>query len=91
METTKLSSKGQVIIPKAIRESHRWQPGTEFVIEESGAGIVLTPRKPFPPTRLEEGLGCAGYTGPAKTLEEMDEGIAAELRETWRKHGDGRP
>ncbi len=75
-----MSSKGQVIIPKAIRESHRWRPGTEFVVKESSAGIVLTPRKPFPSTRLEDGLGCAGYTGPAKTVAEMDEGIAAELR-----------
>lgn len=84
METTKLSSKGQVIIPKAIRESHHWQAGTEFVIEESAAGIVLKPRKLFPPTRLEQGVGCTGYQGPAKTIEEMEEGIAADIRRQWR-------
>ena len=84
METTKLSSKGQVIIPKTIRESHHWQPGTEFVIEDSPAGILLKPRKLFPPTRLEEGVGCAGYKGPARTLEEMEEGITADLRKKWR-------
>ena len=85
METTKLSSKGQVIIPKVIRESHHWQAGTEFVIEETAAGITLKPRKPFPATRLENGVGCAGYKGPAKTLEEMEEGIAADIRKKWRK------
>jgi AbrB family looped-hinge helix DNA binding protein len=84
METTRLSSKGQIIIPKAIRDSHCWQPGTEFVIEASAVGIVLKPRKLFPPTRLEEGLGCAGYQGRTKTLEEMDEGIATDLRRKWR-------
>jgi AbrB family looped-hinge helix DNA binding protein len=84
METTKLSSKGQVIIPKTIRESHHWQPGTEFVIEDSPTGILLKPRKLFPPTRHEEGVGCAGYKGPARTLEEMEEGIAADIRKKWR-------
>ena len=53
------------------------------MIEDAGDGLVLKPRKPFPPTRLEDGLGCAGYKGPVKTLEEMDEGIAAELRRQW--------
>ncbi|MBI5446343.1 MAG: AbrB/MazE/SpoVT family DNA-binding domain-containing protein, partial [Deltaproteobacteria bacterium] len=76
--------KGQVIIPKAIREGHHWTAGTEFIVEDTAAGLLLKPRKPFPPTRVEEGLGCAGYSGPAKTLEEMEEGIAAELRETWQ-------
>lgn len=85
METTKLSSKGQVIIPKPIRESHHWQPGTEFVIEETATGIILKPRKLFPSTRLADGVGCAGYKGPAKTLEEMEEGIAADIRKKWRK------
>lgn len=85
METTKLSSKGQIIIPKTIRESHHWQPGTEFAIEETAAGLLLKPRKPFPATRLENGIGCAGYKGPAKTLAEMEEGLAADIRKKWRK------
>jgi len=88
MSTTKLSSKGQIHIPKSLRTTHHWLPGTEFVIEDASDGLVLKPRKPFPPTRLEDGLGCAGYKGPAKTLEEMDEGIAAELRRQWSRKED---
>ena len=84
METTRLSSKGQVIIPKAIRESRHWEPGTEFVVEESAGGILLVPRKPFLPTRVEDGIGCSGYEGPPKTLEEMAEGIAVDIRREWR-------
>lgn len=83
METTKLSSKGQIIIPKSVRSAHHWQPGTEFVIEDRGDAILLKPRKPFPVTNLKEGLGCAGYSGPAKTLEEMEQGIADEIRKRW--------
>ena len=73
-------NKGQIRIPKSIRSAHRWLPGTEFVIEDTGEGIILKPRKPFPPTRLEDGLGCAGYKGPAKTLAEMEEGIWQSIR-----------
>lgn len=41
METTKLSSKGQVIIPKHIRESHHWTAGLELQVIEFEGGILL--------------------------------------------------
>lgn len=85
MDTTRLSSKGQVVIPRLVRDAHGWPPGTELVIEDAGDAIVLRPRKPFPPTRLEDGLGGTGYRGPAQTVEEMDEGIAREVRRRWRE------
>jgi len=87
METTKLSSKGQVIIPKAVRENHHWQPGTEFIIEETASGIYLRPSRLFPPTRLKEGVGCAGYKGVAKSLDEIESGLTADLRKQWSKGG----
>jgi hypothetical protein len=34
-----------------------------------------------PETELEDLVGCSGYIGPPKTLEEMDEGIASRLRD----------
>ena len=85
METTTLSSKGQIIIPKSIRESHHWMPGEKFIIEETQAGIILKPARPFPATTLEEGFGCAGYRGARKSVEEMTEGIEAELRKVWKR------
>ena len=32
---TKVSTKGQVILAKAIRENHKWKPGTELNVEET--------------------------------------------------------
>ena len=49
---------------------------------------VGNPTKPFPPTRVEDGLGCTGYRGPAKTPEEMDAGIDAHLRQVWQPDGE---
>ena len=47
METTRLSTKGQIILPKGIRVSRAWGPGTEFTVEETGNGILLRPTTRF--------------------------------------------
>ena len=85
METTLLSSKGQVIIPKTIRSSHHWRAGTRFVVEEVQGGVLLTPVSSFSVTDLKSGLGCAGYKGAAKSLEEMQAEMDAEMAQTWSK------
>lgn len=84
MERTRLSSKGQVILPKAIRAAHNWEPGVEFMAEDTSEGVLLRPLKPGPPVRLKEVVGSVGYTGPARTVEEMDEAIAEALRNAKR-------
>jgi AbrB family looped-hinge helix DNA binding protein len=76
METTKLSSKGQIILPKSVRDSHHWSAGMEFEIEDTPDGVMLRPAKSFSPTRLRDVIGCTGYAGPAKTLEDMEAAIA---------------
>lgn len=82
MYVVKLSSKGQLVIPAPVRAAHRWRDGDEFVVEEVDQGLLLRPRKPFAATRLEDVAGSLHYAGPAKTIEEMDEGIAAWLRKS---------
>lgn len=81
METTRLSSKGQVVLPKALREARNWPPGTEFRVEAFEDGVVLRPVKPFAPTRLEDVVGVAAYKGARKSLEEMEEAIAKGVKE----------
>jgi len=81
METTRLSNKGQVVIPKAIRVLHGWKPGIEFVIENVGDGIKLKPMKPYKETTIEEVIGCVGYKGPKKSLKDMEAAIAKGAKE----------
>lgn len=76
MEITRLSSKGQIVIPQAIRDAHHWPIGLEFVVVDSGDGILLTPIQSFKTTSVQEILGCAQYKGKKKSLEEMNKGIA---------------
>ena len=79
MTTTKLSSKGQIVIPKDVREAHGWNEGDEFAVEETRDGVVLRLVRRVPRTQLDEVVGCAGYEGPAKSLEDMEAGIEEML------------
>ena len=85
--STKLSSKGQVIIPRHVRASHKWEIGQELEVIDTGDGILLKPKKPFPETSLAEVAASLGYAGKAKTLEEMDAAIRQGARESKRDRG----
>jgi len=79
---TKLSTKGQVIIPKEVREHQGWTPGAELLVEEHGKTVVLRPRQPTGSTTLRDLLGIAGYQGPRRSLDEMEAGIARGARDS---------
>ena len=87
MGTTRLSTKGQIVLPKDIRASRAWGPGTEFEVEETGDGILLRPAAHFPDTNLEEVAGCLRSGRKSKTPAQMR---AAIVREVMRHHGRGR-
>jgi AbrB family looped-hinge helix DNA binding protein len=75
MEILRLSTKGQIVIPKTVRRRHRWEAGTELILEERGDALILRAANPFPPTSIEEGLGCSGYRGQAMTIQQMDDAV----------------
>ena len=77
---TKLSTKGQVVLPKSVRASHRWKPGTEFIIQDRDEGILLKPKGGAKARTWESIIGCIHYAGPRKSLKEMDAAVAAEAR-----------
>jgi AbrB family looped-hinge helix DNA binding protein len=85
--TTTVSTKGQVILPKAIRERRNWRPGTELVVEDTPDGVLLKPAPVFAPTRPEDVAGMLAYRGRPKTLEEMDAAITTEVK---RRRARGR-
>jgi len=75
MLTTKLSSKGQVIIPKEIRSRHHWEPGQELQAIDTDDGILLRPASPFPETTIKDVASCLYYSGKPKTMGEMEAAI----------------
>lgn len=80
METTKLCSKGSIIVPKGIRENKNWEPGTKFLVEENREGILLRPLSPLQRTRIEDLMDCVNYKGLSRNLEEMNEAISREAK-----------
>jgi AbrB family looped-hinge helix DNA binding protein len=78
--TTIVSTKGQVILPKPIRERRHWPAGTRLTVEDIGDGVILKPAPFFPPSTLESVFGSLSYQGRPKSVAEMDEAIAAEAK-----------
>lgn len=84
METTKLSSKGQVIIPKALCRRHHWEPDLELMVIDTGDGLLLKPKAPFAPTDLADVVGMFKGKMRPRTDEEIKAALAADARRKWR-------
>jgi AbrB family looped-hinge helix DNA binding protein len=82
MARTRLSTNGQLIIPREIRDRHNWSPGVELEVEDQGDKVVVRLASAGPSVTLEDLIGCTGYRGPAHTLDEMEEAIARGARES---------
>jgi antitoxin PrlF len=74
MAVAKLTTKGQITIPKQVRDYLKIEPGckVEFVVDEAGS-VKLIPLN----VRVESLAGVLHQPGmPAATLEEMEAAIA---------------
>lgn len=79
----RLSTKGQFILPKPIRQRRQWDAGTRLLVEDRPDGVLLTTAPAFQPARPQDVFGSLRTTGPARTVEEMDAGVLAEAK---RRH-----
>jgi antitoxin PrlF len=72
-----ITSKGQVTIPKAIRDHLRVKPGdrVKFLVHPDGT-VVLLPKIPVTALR-----GILRWRGSPASLEEMEAAIAAGAAE----------
>jgi len=82
--TTVLSTKGQFILPKAIREQKQWSAGTRLTVEDTPDGVLLKAAPVFAPTTMDAVFGCLNHKGPAKSVEDMNAAIAAEANRRAR-------
>ena len=87
--TTRISTKGQVVLPKALRDRRGWGAGTEFIVEERPEGVLLRAAPKTEPTRIEDVFGRLGPVDRVVSIEEMHEAVLEEARERWlRKSRD---
>jgi AbrB family looped-hinge helix DNA binding protein len=72
MEAT-LTVKGQITLPKAVRNALHLKTGDRVLFEElEGGAYIITPIT----TDVLALKGCVSYEGSAKTLQEMEAAIA---------------
>lgn len=83
--TTTVSTKGQVILPKAIREQRHWPAGTKLIVEDTADGVLLRPVPAFAPTEINAVFGSLRSTRPALSVDAMH---AVILKEAKRRAGD---
>ena len=82
MATTTVSSKGQVVIPRALRAKYRLTPGTRLEVGESAEGLVLAPLKQARSSRRQ--AGWRTLRGSAKGTSALKEHLADHRREAKR-------
>ncbi len=78
--TTTVSTKGQLILPKAIRQALRWEAGMRLVMENTPEGVLLKPVPAFAETRPEDVFGCLESAGALTSLAELEAGVLAEAK-----------
>jgi AbrB family looped-hinge helix DNA binding protein len=87
----KISSKGQLVLPKAVREAYGLTAGSEVEIESVGETIVLRPHVRRPRTgrvyTLDEVAGMLKYDGPPVSIRDMDRAVEEEFRRRWHAKG----
>jgi AbrB family looped-hinge helix DNA binding protein len=81
---TKLSAKGQVVIPKDVREHLNLKPGQTLDVIETAGGVLLRPAARKSGRTTEEVLSslrqlASEYKGPPIPIEKID----AAAEEAW--------
>jgi len=76
--TTVISTKGQVILPKAIRDQLHWEPGTRLTVENTPEGVLLKSTPVFPPASIDALFGSMHHSGPALSIDDMNAAITRE-------------
>ena len=88
-----MSAKGQVVIPKSVRERLRWDQGADLEVIETAEGVLLRSRRPERErlTIEEFRRRMPKYEGPPASLEDMNQAIDRAMAERWtRKERDSR-
>ena len=87
---TKVSAKGKVILPKAIRDRRGWTAGVELIVEDRPDGVLLRAATSIGGTKVEDVFGCLGPVDRVVSVEEMHQGLLDEAARRYRNAVDDR-
>ena len=81
--TVTLSTKGQVVIPKDIRDALHWEAGTELTVTPAGNGVMLKAAPKKRGKRLEDLIGMLQHDVPPIPIEELCKPV--DYRADWEE------
>ncbi|MCP4473058.1 MAG: AbrB/MazE/SpoVT family DNA-binding domain-containing protein [Gammaproteobacteria bacterium] len=70
--TTKMSSRGQVVIPEDIRGQLGLEPGTQFVVLGQGDSVILKVIQPPPQKDIDKMLAATRRAARKAGLKKSD-------------------
>ena len=79
MSSATVTSKGQITIPKEVRDDLRLEPGARITFTRRSNGDYVITREPKSVRRLR---GVISYEGPPVDVDAMNDSIAAAAAES---------
>lgn len=76
MADVSVTSKGQVTIPKRVRQALGITPGSKVAFDLEGGGARMKLVKQAKRSRIEDGPAILKYAGRRISIEEMHGGVA---------------
>lgn len=80
MQASQVSSKGQVVIPKLLRDRLGLKNGSRLAFVQEGDSLRLTPLDGRARSSLKQGYGLADYRGPAVSLDDMRKAVMKKAK-----------
>lgn len=87
MALAKFSTKGQLVVPKELRDMYGFVPGREVEFVEEPDGLKIKVKKPSGTRRSTaaevSGMLAAHYHGPVLSDEEINRRLEEAMRHEW--------
>jgi AbrB family looped-hinge helix DNA binding protein len=82
VEITRLSSKAQMVVPKAVRDALNLPAGAELMVELGEGCFVVRPKDGIRPTSIDDVIGMFKVDRPISD-EEIERAIDEGYRARW--------
>jgi len=84
METTVMTTEGEIVLPHVFRDALNWGPGTRLSLELAHGGLLLRETPVFVPTTVEALFGSMQYAGSALSIEDMHTAVKRDALQRVR-------
>ena len=71
MDAVLISTKGQIVLPVAVRRALGLKPGMRVQVKVDGKRALITPAPPAETASLKDIQALLAYEGPPMALEDM--------------------